>query len=140
MEANSAFGTLLKIGDGVTPTEGFADVDGVRDLNGPSQSIETIDTTHHTSPGNYREVIPSFKSAGEISFNLLYDSTDAEHILLRDAFKNREKTNFKVVFTDAGDEQLAFAAYVTQFEYAAPIDDALTVAVTLTITGDITIS
>lgn len=135
----SAYGTLLQRGDGAGP-EVFTTVDGVRSISGPNQSIETIDVTHHTSASDYREIIPSFISAGEISFELIYDSSDAQHNGLLDDFQARVRRNFKITLPDDGAEVLAFAAYITGFEYMASIDDAVKVNVTLSIDGEITVS
>ncbi|RMD51892.1 outer capsid protein Hoc [Candidatus Parcubacteria bacterium] len=134
----SAFGTTLAIGDGATPTEAFTTIPGVRNLTGPSYSSETIDVTHHASSGNYRQMLPTFLSAGEVSFDLLYDSADATHGQLFTDFEARTLRNFELTFTDTGAEKHSFAAYITGMELAAPIDDAVTMSVTLTISGQVT--
>lgn len=133
----SAFGTLIKIGDGAT-SETFNTLLGARNISGPSYSAETIDVTHHSSSGSYREMVPSFLSAGEVSFDLLYDSADTHHQQLFTDFEARTLRNFQLVFTDTGAEQHEFAAYITGMELAAAIDDAVTMAVTLTIDGAVT--
>jgi hypothetical protein len=135
----AAYGTVIKLGDGAT-SEAFTTIDGVRNLQGPNFQLETIDATHHTSGSNYREVKPSFISGGEISFDLLYDSTDTQHQGLLTDLTGRTRRNFQMVLTDAGAEQYAFAGYVTQMQVGAPIDDMLTMAVVISIDGAITTS
>lgn len=137
MEPASAFGTLIKIGDGAS-SESFNTIQGVRSIDGPSLGLDMIDTTHHSTAGNYRSVKPSFLNGGEVAFDLLYDSTDTQHTLLMTSFEGRTKKNFQIVFTDAGAEQWAFAAYISSMAPSAPLDDALVLRVTLSVDQAIT--
>ncbi len=50
----SAFGTVIKIGDGAT-SEAFTTILGVRNVQGPGRDMEIIDATSHSSSGSYRE-------------------------------------------------------------------------------------
>ena len=136
--AAAAYGTALKIGDAGSPTETFTEISGARNIQGPSYSAETIDVTHHASSANYREMVPSFLSGGEVTADILYDSGDTQHALLFTNFAARTLTNFQLVFTDTGAEQHAFAAYITGLALGAPLDDAVTLALTLTISGAVT--
>jgi len=123
----SAFGTLLK--------KGADTILGVRNLGGPEYSLEMIDVTHHSSASAYREMVASFLSAGTVPFDLLYDSTDTIHLALWTQFEARTALEYSVTFTDTGAEVHTFDAYVSQLTLAAPIDDAVTMACVLTITG-----
>lgn len=118
--------------------EVFTTVDGVKSLTGPSFSMETIDATHHTSASNYREVLPSFLTGGEVSFDLLYDPGDSQHEGILTDFESRVLRNFQLVYPDAGNMTHSFAAYISGAEVTAPIDDALMLSVTLAITGPVT--
>ena len=133
----SAYGTAVAIGDGTT-SETFNELLGARNINGPSYAAESIDVTSHSSAGNYREVVPSFLAGGEVTFDLLYDSTDTQHLQLFTDFEARTLRNFEQTLTDTGADIHSYAAYITGLELAAPIDDAVTMAVTLTVTGAIT--
>ena len=53
-EAISAFGTTLKIGDGATP-EVFAAIAEVTNVGGPGMSLDTVDITHPSSTGGWKE-------------------------------------------------------------------------------------
>lgn len=120
---------------GADSAEVFTTIDGAKNITGPGFSLETIDVTHHTSPSNYREVVPSFKSGGEVSFDLIYDPAQVQHEGLLTDFENRVLRNFRMVLPDAGNMQYDFAAYVSGAEVQAPIDNALMLAVKLGITG-----
>ena len=132
-----AYGTLLKIGNGAT-SESFTTIDGVRDLTGPEYNLETIDGTHHSSASNYRETIVSFLSGGAVNFELIWDSSDTQHLQLFTDFEARTLRNFTITFTDAGADVHSFAAYITSMNINAPLADALTMSCTLTISGAVT--
>lgn len=138
----SAFGTLLQIGDGAT-AESFTTIAEVVNISGPALSTDTIDMTHHSSPGNWEESLASTLRSGEVTFDINYIPAHATHDastgLLAD-FLNRVVRNFKLVFPDAGNTTWSFAAVVTGFEPAAPHDDKLSASVTLKVSGQPTLA
>jgi len=128
-------GSSAALSGGSDGAEVFNTIDGAKNISGPNFSMETIDVTHHTSPSNYREVVPSFKSGGEVSFDLIYDPAQTTHEGLLTDFESRILRNFRIVLPDAGNMQYDFAAYVAGAEVQAPIDNALMLAVKLAVTG-----
>jgi len=140
--AVSAFGTLLKIGDGGEP-ETFTTIAEVTDISGPSLSADTIDVTSHDSPGGYREFIQGLKDAGEVTFTINFIPTEATHDastgLLKD-YNDGTLRNFQLVFPDPGNTTWSFAAVVTGFEPSEPTDDKLSADVTLKISGQPTLA
>lgn len=133
----SAHGTKLKIGDGAS-SEAFTEIANCRSISGPTFALETVDVTSHSSPNHYREVIPSFLSGGEVSFELIYDPADVQHEKLFTDYEGRSLRNFKLVLTDTNEMEYAFAAYVTSMELQTPIDNAISCNVKLSISGAIT--
>lgn len=127
--------TVTSTTGGTDGIEIFATISGVKNLSGPSFSTEEIDITNHTSASAYRERLPSFKSGGEVSLDLLYNPDDAVHENLFVDFENRTLRNFQVVLSNTGSMQYGFASYVMGLEVQAPIDNALMVAVKLVVTG-----
>lgn len=141
--ALSSFGTLLKIGDGATPIEGFTTIAEVRDIGGPKLEQGTEEVTHHGSPGGWREFIGTLLSAGEVTFDLNFIPTEATHNpstgLIAD-LKNRVKRNFKIVLPNPGATTWAFTALVTGFESEEPVEGSLSASVTLMVTGQPTLA
>ncbi len=133
--AISAFGTLLKIGDGGT-TETFTTIAEVTNISGPKLSVNTIDVTSHSSTG--KQFISGLKDGGEVTFTINFAPTGATHSrtsgLLKD-YENRTLRNFQLVFPDAGSTTWSFAALVTNFDAKMPVDGALTADVTLKVSG-----
>lgn len=139
----SSFGTLLQIGDGATPTEGFTTVAEVLDIGGPGLALGLTDGTHHGSPGGWIEKIPTLLDAGEVSFDIQYDPVGATHDastgLIND-MENKTLRNFQLVFPDTGTTTWSFSAYVAGFEPSAPVEGKLTASVMLDISGQPTLA
>ena len=140
--AISAFGTLLKIGDG-GGSENFTTIAEVTNISGPGFALETTEVTNHSSTGGWREYIATLLDAGEVSFDINFIPTEATHSyssgLIKDMV-NKTKRNFKLVFPNAGNTTWTFSAFVTSFEPAAATDAQLSASVTLKITGQPTLS
>lgn len=138
----SAFGTLLKIGDGAT-SEAFTTIAEVVTITGPSLAMDPLEMTNHDSPGQWEEHIGGTLRSGEVTFDINYIPAAATHDastgLLND-YENRTVRNFQLVFTDAGTTTWAFSAFVTGFEPSAPFDDKLAASVTLKLTGQPTLA
>lgn len=135
--AISAFGTLLKIGDG-GGTEVFTTIAEVKDISGPSFSMDTVELTTHSSTGAWKEYLGTLLDAGEVTFDVNFTPTGATHSqstgLIRD-MKNRTLRHFQLVWPDVGATTWSFSAYVTGFEPSAPVDNLLGASVTLKISG-----
>jgi len=140
--AISAFGTLLKIGDGGSP-ESFTTIAEVKDISGPSLSLDTEDVTSHASSGGWEEHIGTILRSGEVSFDINFIPTHATHDastgLIAD-MKNRTVRNFQLVFPDASSTTWAFSALVTGFEPSEPVAGSLGASVTLKLTGEPTLA
>lgn len=115
--------------------EAFSTIAEVTGLSGPSLSLETIDATHMESPNNFREMIPSLKSAGEVSFDLNFLPGNSSQQQITTDYLGRTLRNFELTWTDTGATKWAFSAYITAFEPSAAIDDKLSASVTLSISG-----
>lgn len=141
-QATSGFGTLLQIGDGGGP-ESFTSIAEVSSITGPSLSLDTAEATHHTSPGGWDEHIATLLRGGEVGFEVNFLPADATQSFSTGLLKDMtDKTlrNFQIVFPDPGTTTWAFAAFVTGFEPAAPVDDKLAASVTLMISGQPTLA
>lgn len=143
MAAIGSHGTLLKIGNGGTPTETFTTIGMVGDISGPSFELGTEEATSHDS--SWREYVPTLLSGGEVSFDVFFDPADTTHYSaaagsLYYAQSNKVKNNFKLVLPDPGAMEIAFGAYVTGLEIKADVEGVLTMSVTLQISGAVTIT
>jgi predicted secreted protein len=139
MAITTAKGTLVKIGDGASP-EVFATIGQVRSIDGPSTAAEIVDTTTHSTSGNWREKLAVLVDPGEIAFDINFDSADTTHAFttgLWNEMVDLTQSNYKVVFPNSAGT-LAFAGYVSKHAFSAPVDNVLTASVSLAIDGAIT--
>ena len=133
--AVSSFGTLLKIGDGATPTEAFTTIAEVMDISGPEFTRDTEEVTNHSSTGGYKEYIATLKDAGNVSFDLNFTNAATQLALATD-FENGTVRNFKIVFPlPTGNTTLSFAGIVTSLGIAAPVQGILRRGVQIQVTG-----
>lgn len=57
----------------------YAAINQVKDIAGPNMSRGDIDVSDHDSALGYREFLPGLTDAGDVSFQLGFDPTDAVH-------------------------------------------------------------
>lgn len=137
-----AIGTLLKRGDGGSP-ETFTTVAEVLSITGPGLTSDIIDVTNHDTSNGFREFIMGLQDGGEFQFSINYIPTNSTHNAttgLLDAFEDKERGNWKLVFPDGATTTWTFQAVVRTVAIRAPIDGQLTADVTLKISGKPTLA
>lgn len=137
-QAIPSFGTLLKMGDSLTP-ETFTTIAEVGDIELPGINADTEDVTVQTSPGAVKEFVCTLLDAGEVTFPINWVPTDPTHDhttgLLAQAL-DRETRNFQAVLPDAGGFTIQFSACVTKFgPPKAPVAGVLQADITLKVSG-----
>lgn len=136
----SAFGTLLKSGNGATP-EVFTAIAECLDIDGPAMKSRMEDATNHGSTNGFEESIPTTKTLGQVKFKLNFIPTGSTHSyaagLIKDWY-NRTKRNFQMVFPDS--TTWSFSAHVEEVAVKAPVKGLLSADVTLNITGSPTLA
>lgn len=135
----AAYGTNLYRGT----TGGGTIIAQVSNISGPALSADTIDVTNHTSTNAWEEVVIGILRSGDITLDIVYDPANATHKnagsgLLAD-FLGRASTTYTLEFPDSVTTEWAFSAFITGFVPSAPHEGALTAAVTVKLTGDITL-
>ena len=138
--AISAYGTLLKRGDGGSP-ETFTTVPEVRSISGPSMETDEADVTTHSSAaaGAFREFILTLIDAGSIEFEINYVPTDPTHLGLRNDFLARTKRNWQLVLP-GNVQTISFAGYVKTMPFDFPTGGPITQKMTIRCTGAPTFS
>lgn len=141
--ATAGFGTLLKVGDGATPTEGFTTLAEVKDITGPTLAHDTEEVTHHQSPGRFKEKIATLIDGGEVSFALNYlpqnPTQSVSAGLLKDMIDHTVR-NIKIVLPDAGSTEWILPCIVTAWEPEMPVGSSFDASVTLEVAGQPTLN
>ena len=133
--AISGVGTVFQRWDGSSAWVALAEVNSI---GGPSKTRDTIDVTSLDSVDGYREFITGFRDAGTIQLGMNF--TRESYDIVNDDFESDVAQNYEIVFPDADNTTFEFAAFVTEVPTDIPMDDKITVSVTLKITGPVTIN
>lgn len=135
-------GFLLQVSSTAGDSGTFTTVAEVKDITGPSVSVDIVDVTNQDSPGGYEEIIPTIRRAGEVDFDVNFNPTNGTHdgttglIFLAN---NKVKRGWRLQLQDSGNHYWAFDAYVIGFQTKAPVAGVLTGTTKLRITGQPTL-
>jgi predicted secreted protein len=130
-----AKGTILAVGDGVTPTEGFSPIAECKSITGPQFEGATIDVTTHSTSGNYREFKANILDPGSLDFEINFVGTDAQHkMLLNDQAAQTEK-NYKLTTKDSTPAVFLLRCQVIRYNFSFPVDNVQTAALSLKVIG-----
>lgn len=132
------YGTLFKRGNNDGPPETFTTVAEVTNIGGPNLSADLVEVTHMESPSGFKEYIAGLKDGGEVTidFNFINDTTQKQ--LVTD-LQAGTKSNWKIVWSLAGNPEWTFAGIVTAMGPTAPAGDTITGSATIKISADITV-
>lgn len=133
--ALKAEGTILRRGDGATPTEAFAEVAEVKSINSVGGGSPTVIDTSHLRSTHRRKLI-GLRDEGQAALVLEWTGSDAEFQGMWSDRRLAVRRNFEVEYPDGTLDR--FAAYVMTFETTAETDASITVAATLEIDGEVT--
>lgn len=140
-QAIPGYGTLLKKGDGATPTENFSTVVEVTEINLPELELKTDDATSHDS-GGWEEVIGTLLTGGEVSGKVNWRPTDPTHdetTGILSAILNRTRGNWKMVLPNSL-KTFNFAGWLTKFKGLPPVGGKLEAEFTIKISGTVTVA
>ena len=134
--AKLGFGVMLQRESADSPSV-YQDVGEIIEQNGPTMSRDSVEATHSESPNRYREFISGLRDGGEVTATIaLVPSAGptSVHALLVDDFNNDESISCRVLFPD-GVTTWTFSGFLTSLEHATPIDDRMTLALTVKVSG-----
>ncbi len=102
-------------------------------IAGPGKSAKKIDVTNLDSPGAVEEFILGMITPGEVQLVLNYLPNSATHKQINADFDARNKLAYQISFT--GGYIWAFSGYYTKVEPDAPVENKLSLKVTISVTG-----
>ena len=109
----------------------------ISNISGPGLSVDMIDVTTHDSTNAWEDVVAGILRTGELTLDIVYDPAGATHAAAAGGLiyrlENRQYTWFDLTFFTT--YNWTFSGYITGFTPGAPVEGALTAAVTLKITG-----
>jgi len=117
--------------------EVFTTVAEVKDINPGSFTSEIADATHNESPGAYREKLVTFLDAGQLTFSMNFLVDNPNHKNLFAVYETRERSNFRIHWTDILNTVWEIEGIITGISPAVPMADMITADVTIDITGQV---
>src|ERR1017187_8750973 len=125
MAITTAKGTVVKIqATWASPFVTSGSVGQVRSITGPTVKPKTVDITTHDTPGFWSRKIAVLIEAGDISFEVNYDKSDATQASLWTQLVGLVKTGIQMVFPNAAGT-MTMMGYVGQYEFNVPVDNVL---------------
>jgi len=126
---------VLKMGDG-GGTEVFAAIAEVKGVRGPSLSGGVVDVTSFDSAG-VREFVATLRDAGTLSFSCNYipNGSGTGHQLFITHMYNGTTKNFKLEFQFSPTVTMSFSGIITAAEISAELEQAVSLNVTIKVTG-----
>lgn len=139
-QAKLGYGSSFKTGDGGSP-ETFTAWGEITSITPPARARDSVDASHELSPSAHREFIAGLVDAGEVTVEMNFVPGGATFLAIcaeydlsgSSAVKNRQ-----IVFPDGS--ILAFAAFVTGDAPELPLDDKMSISVTLKVSGKPTLT
>lgn len=129
-------GAQFLLGTGVD--QALVKIAEVLSITPPAQTRDTIDTTHHDSPGDYREFIASLIDAGEATVLIHYVPGSAGDAALNTAFASGDLLPFGIDVNSATavQQRISGSGIVTGYAPAdVVIDDKMTATLTIKASG-----
>ena len=120
---------------GAVITVGGTAIDGVQSLSVPSDSVNLIDVSSHDSPSGRHEYVPGMVDSDDLTFDIIYDSADANHEALRVAPGSAALAFVISLANGTTNDVHTFSAFVTGFSISLAFDGAETATVTLKRSG-----
>jgi len=127
-------GTLFRRWDGTN----WVDISEIKSITGPNKSRTTIDVTSLDSTGGYMEFIAGLKDPGGVTLAMIFRRDTFE--IMNDDFESDTLQNYEIFLPDVEYTSFEFEGLVTELPLNIPANEAITVDVTIKVSGEITIN
>jgi len=134
--ASAVAGTLLQLEKTASPNV-FVTIKGVEGFQGPTGTKPSIDVT--AIDDTSAQFVSGLPDYGEVRFRLFWDPDEATHAQLLASFQATDSSDdFKIVAANDGAAAGTFTGEVTGWQHDFSRGAAMTVEVTVKLTGAIT--
>lgn len=132
MSKSNSVGTKLKVNGKV--------VGGLTSISGIEISADTIDVTDLANEDGYREKLPGFKDAGDVSASGFLDGEDEGQDECYSVLESGDVVDCEIEFPAKIGKSWTFKAGITAFSTSAELEDAVTFECTLAVSGKPTLA
>ena len=110
----------------------------VSNISGPSMTRDFIDVTNFDSEDSFREFISGFRDSGTVSFVMNFTRTSYD--IMKTDYEDDDLQDYEIILTDSVSTSFQFQGLVTELPLEVPVDDKVTVNVTIKISGAVTVN
>jgi hypothetical protein len=139
-----AKGTGLYVGDGASP-QVFTKILNLKSITGPEVDVTIVDTTTHSTVGNWREKAAVLINGGAVSFSANFDPDDPTldpnaSDTVWDNLVNLRSRDYQLRLSPANTNQqmMVFSGFVTKHGFTFPVDNVQEAAISIETDGPIT--
>ena len=139
-----AKGTGLYVGNGASP-EVFTKIANVKSIDGPDFKVKEIDTTTHSTVGNFVEKAAVLVDAGSLKFSVNFDPADPTLNpttvgSVFDSMQSLDTRNWQVRLSpgNSSNVKMSFAGFVTGHSFKFPVDNVQEAMISISIDGAVT--
>lgn len=122
----------------------YTTVGQLYDIAPPGMSRDAIDVTDHSSTDRWREFIKGLKDGGEVTLSVWYDPVNATQDfstgVLADLDEDITVPNWLITFPDVASTTWTIPGFVTDASPAVPLDDGMSMDVTVKVSGKPTLA
>jgi len=138
MAITAGEGTVLKL---ETAPSTFTTIAQVVSISGPTSKIAAVETTHLATTGGHTFRPATLPDNGSVTFTIYYEPAATTHAALTTLRDTPAEKNWKLIFTDSGAAEYAFAGFVTGFSVTGMTqEENVQAEVEIKITGAITLT
>jgi predicted secreted protein len=124
---------------GVTLTVNSVAVPGLVDIGSSGGEAEEIEVTSHDTVGAYREFVQGFKGRAAFTFTIRWDPALAGHDALHTLYGTGAVVPVVIGLPTTPAASITFSAFVSNIPIPSmPIDGALNLEISMTVSGAIT--
>jgi len=111
----------------------WVEIAEIKSITGPSKSRTTIDVTSLDSTGGYNEFIGGFRDGGSVVLAMIFRRDTYE--IMNNDFESSTLQNYEILLPDDESTSFEFEGLVTELPLTISPEDAITVDVTIKISG-----
>jgi Lambda phage tail tube protein, TTP len=138
-QAMLGYGSTVQISTAASP-DSFQQMDEIKSITPPSNTLDQIDVTHMQSPNRRREFISGLNDGGEFSFEMNFvpgsNTDDFLFDLLNTPVGQSRRRSIVLSFPTGA--SWSFGGELTTYEPTVPFDDAMIATATFKVSGDLT--
>lgn len=108
-----------------------------RDIDGPTETTDIIETTNQDSEGGFKEFLPTLQDGGTVTVEVVGNPAEATQRDVADLKHNRVRTRWRVRYPGDVEWVIVFPAIVTGWGYKYPFAGLFTRSLTLRVVGPI---